>query len=139
MDDLSIAFLERWVEENVTPVPANRQAAEAVRLAAACTRDAAEEDITEETLAEIASEESDGDDLVAFMAKALERAELEAEDDRPTTTRKKDLATRRSVSDATQRLQRVWLAQATGMTSTPTCTECSLPPSRMPLIGLTSS
>ena len=81
MDDLSIAFLERWVEENVTPVPANRQAAEAVRLAAACTRDAAEEDITEETLAEIASEESDGDDLVAFMAKALEKAELEAEDD----------------------------------------------------------
>lgn len=29
--------------------------------------------------------------------------------------------------------------QPTGNTSTPTSTECSLPPSRMPLIGLTSS
>jgi hypothetical protein len=50
MNDLAIAFLERWIEENVTPVPAGKQVAEAERLAAACIRDAAEEDITEDEL-----------------------------------------------------------------------------------------
>jgi 20S proteasome alpha/beta subunit len=81
MNDLAIAFLERWVEEHVTPVPAGRQAAEAERLAAACIRDAAEEDITEDELTEIAIEDSDGDDLVAYMMKALDKAELEELDD----------------------------------------------------------
>ena len=41
MNDLAIAFLERWVEEHVSPVPAGKQVAEAERLAAACIRDAA--------------------------------------------------------------------------------------------------
>ena len=50
MNDLAIALLKRWIEENVTPVPAGKQVAEAERLAAACIRDAAEEDITEDEL-----------------------------------------------------------------------------------------
>ena len=81
MNDLTIAFLERWIEEHVIPVPAGKQLAEAERLAAACIRDAAEEDISEDELTEIAIEDSDGDDLVAYMVKALERAELEELDD----------------------------------------------------------
>ena len=81
MDDLAIAFLERWIEENVTPVTANRQEVEAARLAAACIRDAAEEDISEEELTEIASADSDGDHLVTYMVKAIEKATLEAADE----------------------------------------------------------
>jgi len=81
MNDLAIALLKRWIEENVTPVPAGKQVAEAERLAAACIRDAAEEDITEDDLTEIAIEDSDGDDLAAYMVKALEKAELEELDD----------------------------------------------------------
>jgi hypothetical protein len=45
MDDMVIGFLELWVEENVKPVPAGKQQAEAERLAAACISDAAKEDI----------------------------------------------------------------------------------------------
>ena len=81
MDDLAIAFLERWIEENVTPVPVNRQVAEAERLAATCLRDAAEEGISEDDLAEIAAEDSDGDDLVTYLAKAIEKATLDASED----------------------------------------------------------
>lgn len=81
MDDTSIAFLERWVEENVKPVAAGKQQAEAERLASACIQDAAEEDISESDLEEIAGEEIDGGDLVAYMSNALERASAEEVDD----------------------------------------------------------
>jgi hypothetical protein len=70
-----------WRLPHVSPVPAGKQLAEAERLAAACIRDAAEEDISEEELTDIAIEDSDGDDLVAYMVKALEKAELEELDD----------------------------------------------------------
>jgi hypothetical protein len=81
MDEMAMAFLERWVEENVKPVPAGRQQAEAERLAAACIHDAADEEISEDNLQEIASEETDGDDLVSYMSNAIEKAAADDLDD----------------------------------------------------------
>lgn len=81
MNDLAIAFLERWIEENVSAVPGAKQTAEAERLAAACIRDAAEEDITEDELNEIANEETDGDDLVTYMSKAIDKTSMEELDE----------------------------------------------------------
>ena len=80
MDETSIAFLERWVEENVKPVAAGKHQAEATRLAAACIQDAAEDEIAESDLEEIAAEETDGDDLIAYMSKAIENASAEDTD-----------------------------------------------------------
>lgn len=74
-------FLERWVEENVSAVPGGKQAAESERLSAACIIEAAKEDITEDELNEIAIEASDGDDLIAYMAKAIDKAAMDDLDD----------------------------------------------------------
>jgi 20S proteasome alpha/beta subunit len=74
MNELVLAFLERWVEENVNGVAAGLEHEEAERLAAACIADAAEQDISEEDLAETCAEASDGDDLVTYMTKAIENA-----------------------------------------------------------------
>ena len=81
MDETSIAFLERWVEENVKPVPPSRKQAEAERLAAACIQDGAEDDINESDLVEIAAEETGGGDLVAYMSNAIEKALAEEVDE----------------------------------------------------------
>lgn len=75
MDDEALAFLERWVEDNVRPVAARLRAEQAETLATKCYQDAAEADITEEALNEIAEEATDGGDLVAYMETALENAE----------------------------------------------------------------
>ena len=81
MSDLAIAFLERWIEENVSAVPGERQEDEAERLAAACISDAAKEGITEEELEEVTAEASDGDDLITYMSKAINRAAHDALDE----------------------------------------------------------
>jgi hypothetical protein len=77
MDDMVIGFLELWVEENVKPVPAGKQQAEAERLAAACISDAAKEDIAEDQLNEIAEEETGGYDLTVYMSNAIDKAATE--------------------------------------------------------------
>jgi hypothetical protein len=77
MDEMAMGFLELWVEENVKPVPSSKQQAEAERLAAACIRDAADEEITEDQLNEIAEEATGGYDLIVYMSNALEKAAME--------------------------------------------------------------
>jgi hypothetical protein len=77
MDDMVIGFLELWVEENVKPVPAGKQQAEAEHLAAACISYAAKEDIAEDQLNEIAEEETGGYDLTVYMSNAIDKAATE--------------------------------------------------------------
>ncbi len=77
MEDVAIGFLELWVEENVKSVPAGKQQAEAERLAAACIRDAAAQEITEDQLNEIAEEDTGGYDLIVFMSNAIDKASME--------------------------------------------------------------
>jgi hypothetical protein len=75
MDDDALAFLERWVEDNVRPIAARLRAEQADVLAAKCYQDAAEADIAAEALDEIAEEATDGGDLVAYMEAALDNAD----------------------------------------------------------------
>ena len=65
---------ERWIEENVSAVLGDRREDEAERLGAVCINDAAKEGITEEELGEVTAEASDGDDLITYMSKAIDRA-----------------------------------------------------------------
>jgi hypothetical protein len=81
MSEIALVFLERWTIENVSAVPDDRLDAEAERLAAACAEDAAKEGITEEELGEASSDASEGDDLIAYMAKAIEKVALEELDE----------------------------------------------------------
>ncbi len=63
-----------FLECLLSAVPGDRQEDEAERLAAACVSDAAKEGITEEELGEVTAEASDGDDLITYMSKAIEKA-----------------------------------------------------------------
>lgn len=76
MSDLAQAFLERWTEENVTPVPAADRQGEAERLATACRDEAGKEGFTEAELDEACTQSSDDEltDLTSYMAAALETA-----------------------------------------------------------------
>jgi hypothetical protein len=75
MDEDALAFLERWVEDNVRPIAVRLRAEQAEVLAAKCYQDAADADISEEALDEIASEATDGSDLTAYMEAALDKAD----------------------------------------------------------------
>lgn len=83
MSDLAQSFLERWTEENVTPIPAADREAEAERLATACKEEATQEGISEADLNEACSQSSDEEhaDVLAYMQAALETASAAAEDD----------------------------------------------------------
>ncbi len=76
MSDLAQAFLERWTEENVTPVPAADRQAEAERLATACREEAAQEGFTDAELDEACTQSSDEEltDLMSYMSAALDTA-----------------------------------------------------------------
>jgi hypothetical protein len=84
MDDLALAFLERWTDENVVAVTTSDQRAEAESLAASCIEDAAEEGISLEELEEVTEELAEGQDLVAYFERALEKARLEELDEAMT-------------------------------------------------------
>jgi hypothetical protein len=75
MDDEALAFLERWVEDNVRPVAVRLRAEQAEVLAAKCYQDAADADISEEDIDEVAAEATDGGDLNAYMEAALNAAD----------------------------------------------------------------
>jgi hypothetical protein len=75
MDDDALAFLERWVEDNVRPIAVKLRAEQAEVLAAKCYQDAADADISEEALDEVAEEATDGGDLTAYMETALDKAD----------------------------------------------------------------
>lgn len=81
MDDLTLAFLERWTDENVTATPPGDEQAEAERLAAACIEDAAQEGISAEELLEITGELVDEQDLVSYFESAIQKITLEELDD----------------------------------------------------------
>jgi hypothetical protein len=80
MDDDTLAFLEKWVEDNTSAVPAELRAQKAESLAEQCLRDAAEAGFSEDDVAEAASELSDGDDLAAYIEQALEKASDEEDE-----------------------------------------------------------
>jgi hypothetical protein len=79
-DDDTLAFLEKWVEDNTSAVPAELRAQKAESLAEQCLRDAAEAGFSEDDVAEAASELSDGDDLAAYIEQALEKASDEEDE-----------------------------------------------------------
>ena len=81
MDIGVIAFLERWTEEHVAPVPAALVMETAVDLAEKCIADAEEAGFPAEQIEEAAQELNEGLDLVAYMQQALRDRPLELIDE----------------------------------------------------------
>lgn len=75
MDEDTLAFLEKWVEDNTVAVAASLRAEKAESLAEQCLRDGAEAGYSEEEIEEAAAELTDGGDLASLIETALERAD----------------------------------------------------------------
>jgi hypothetical protein len=74
MDDDTLAFLEKWVEDNSAALPAELRAQKAESLAEQCLRDAAEAGFSEEDVEEAVAELSEGGDLASYIEQALDKA-----------------------------------------------------------------
>jgi hypothetical protein len=82
MDEDTLAFLEKWVEDNAVGIAAHLRAEKAENLAAQCLKGGAEAGYSEEEIEEAAAELTDGEDLLTYIEMALETAdEEEAWDD----------------------------------------------------------
>jgi hypothetical protein len=72
MRDRSTDLLERWIAENVSPVPPAQRASEARRLAVEFSAFARDADMSNADLAEL--EEEIGAPLKSYMSEALDMA-----------------------------------------------------------------
>ena len=81
MNDDALAFLEKWIEDNVMVTTANLRAERAEDLAVQCRREAVEAGFSEEELDEVVEELSEGDDLAALIEQAMDKLDVEEEDE----------------------------------------------------------
>lgn len=80
-DDDVLAFLEKWIEDNIVVTPPRLRAERAENLAEQCRKDAEEAGFSEEELDEAIEELAEGDDLSTYIEEALDKAEDEGDDD----------------------------------------------------------
>jgi len=83
VDEDSLAFLEKWIEDNTVGVAAPLRAEKAESLAEQCLRDAAEAGYADEDIEQAAAELSDGEDLATYIEMALEKAAEDEDEDEP--------------------------------------------------------
>ncbi|CAN0452006.1 unnamed protein product [Phaeothamnion confervicola] len=81
MDDEALAFLEKWIGDNVVPTDASLRAEKAEDLAVQCYREAADAGFSDEDLQAAAEELSEGSDLATLIEAALAKAGEEVDDD----------------------------------------------------------
>lgn len=81
MADDILAFIEKWIEDNVAPVEANLIPERAESLAEQCYREAADAGFDESEIEEAVAELADGEDLASYIEAALEKAEEDEEAD----------------------------------------------------------
>ncbi len=80
-DDDVLAFLEKWIEDNVVATPARLRAERAESLAEQCRKDAEDAGFSEEELDEAVEELAEGGDLSTYIEEALEKADEEDSED----------------------------------------------------------
>lgn len=83
MNDDVLAFLEKWVEDNVVPIDASLRAEKAELLAERFYREAADAGFEEADVEQTVQELADGEDLASYLEAKLENVddEEDVEDD----------------------------------------------------------
>ncbi|HEX2842144.1 hypothetical protein [Hyphomicrobium sp.] len=81
MNDDALAFLEKWIDDNVVSTPANVRAERAEDLAVQCHREAVEAGFSEEEMDEVLEEVSDGADLATMIERVMSKLDDEEEDE----------------------------------------------------------